>query len=895
MRGANNVRQRPILPTTQHPPPPGRTTSVYSSTAAASSSSRSAAAAGTSSHHPPYKPGVGGGSVGNNGVGGGSLGRPGAVSLPIGSSRPALVGASSSITTSTRDGLIAAVIIFSLISAGSILLSVIAVTRDPASAADTVFSQCLTNIFFGNGTVLSNGCGFTTAGPASFLQNVAAFGNLSVAQGTKLGTTLTVGSTLGVSGDVTFAKNLSVAGTTTATLDNPSALSVCDRCPVPSDAVVGGICNNSACLIPFDQIVVTNSSDVQPICAACNFSFAVNVTSEIAAEVCASPSCVVNSSHVTFTNATVTDICTQCSTYPPSGSTIGTICSSMFCSIDSTQVTFEPASIASICASSSCNVSGSQIKYTSGNIANICNNTNCKVPSANVVFSSSSITSICASSSCNVSSSQVSFTSGSIAQICASPSCQVNATLSPSEIQTVCNTCAAAGFGTVTITGDLFVYGTTTLNQTVTMNSGLTVGGGVIVVGSAGFDSDVSVLGTLAANGNVTFANSLHVGVDLNVLSAARIGTTLLVGNGITITAGGLNIQTGALTVNNGFSLLGNGVLGSSVNVTGTLTAPTINATTLLRSRGSLSVNQTSTLTGAVTMGNTLSVSQNATFMQSVKVNKTLEVGGTLVVGSFSVSSLTLDSLTATQATITNLTVGTLTLTNLTVNLLQATTIQSTTVNTATLNATSVDTATLMASSVNAASLNATSTDTQTLTASSSITTGSLKADSANVTDLMSLGSTLLEGSITFGAATGATTTILFDNTTVCMSNSACTASDARLKRDVRALDPAAAHELVLRLRPVDYRWHEDWAERANLQPRDRREAGLLAQDVERLLPDAVSKRGSMRLNADITLHDLRALDKDQVFTYLLASHQHLARLVEEQRAELQQLKLRLM
>ncbi len=70
----------------------------------------------------------------------------------------------------------------------------------------------------------------------------------------------------------------------------------------------------------------------------------------------------------------------------------------------------------------------------------------------------------------------------------------------------------------------------------------------------------------------------------------------------------------------------------------------------------------------------------------------------------------------------------------------------------------------------------------------------------------------------------------------VCATNVACP-SDERLKEDIRQIDDPL--ELISRLHGVHYRWKPEFREHHGLS--DDEQTGLIAQEVARVLPDAVS------------------------------------------------------
>ncbi len=110
--------------------------------------------------------------------------------------------------------------------------------------------------------------------------------------------------------------------------------------------------------------------------------------------------------------------------------------------------------------------------------------------------------------------------------------------------------------------------------------------------------------------------------------------------------------------------------------------------------------------------------------------------------------------------------------------------------------------------------------------------------------------------------------------------------SDARLKRDVQAVTPERALELVMALEPVTFWWSEDQI----VFPQGGRHIGLVAQQVAEVLPEVVEDRGGFLYVAYDELTPLLIATTQQQQALLVAQQARL----EEQQAEIDELRARL-
>lgn len=92
--------------------------------------------------------------------------------------------------------------------------------------------------------------------------------------------------------------------------------------------------------------------------------------------------------------------------------------------------------------------------------------------------------------------------------------------------------------------------------------------------------------------------------------------------------------------------------------------------------------------------------------------------------------------------------------------------------------------------------------------------------------------------------------------------------SDARLKENIEEVNCAEALSRMSQIRIVRYDFRPDVAERFQLSEKDRHKVGVIAQEVEELLPDAVRTDG-----------DYLQVDENRIFFESAAAVKELCRL----------------
>lgn len=863
----------------------------------------------------------------------------------------------------TDDALWGVMIIIALIAIAGLIVGIISLVRDPNSGA--FLSECLTQIFFGNGTVLANSCGFTTAGPSSFNDNLDIFGEFSVHNTSSFGGNTSVNGNLTVQG-----------GFGSILLDSPSALAVCDQCPVPSDEIVLGICNNTACEIEFEQIQFTNDS-IQEFCQACNISVELNITGEIADEICNSTDCVIVSDRIIFLQSTIDNICDVCNSEIPDDNVIFEICDSQFCFINSTRVVFEQSTVDDIC---------SQCDFAPDNttIANICDNDNCQLLSSQVTFLSSTIFDICNSTSCFVDSTRIVFQPETINLICNAcefpPPVIDNAT--KEEICEFCLDGIVQITGSLDISQTLNVQGFGTFAQNVEVGGNLLVNGNVTFIGSTfTITPDITVLGDI----NMPSGNIIAPFADGNF---SRINTfgTIQSGSDVNILPGGnLNIGSGSISmIGNIFQVgtLNTGFIDSSAGVNSTFG----NFAGVLTTEDDLFVGDDLEVFDSFTVlfgesnverlfvNERLEVADNGTFLSHVNIAGDLFVGGTIEFGSISFDDLVAQNLTIQQLTTLDgdLTVGAISTFNANVSMtenLQVNGILSVGGDVS-LNSTLavvndmevcgnssmkgnlavdqglfVEGFTTLNSSllVNGSAVFDTQVSvvgdlevcgTETVKGNLSVEQTLLVGNNTNIEqDLEVCGNTFFKGNVTanqtlltdnisanvapwvtvdgtlqagfslqvpfdptflptnstvkFGLSAGPATTVMFDVTTVCVTSSACVPSDSRLKKNINTVNRTKSLETINNLSVKEFEYIDQYEKFANI-PHGRKEIGFIAQEVEKYIPEAVGHKKDFTLNdGGFHIEDMRTLDKEQIFSHLVAAVQKLSSIIKTQQYEL--------
>jgi hypothetical protein len=114
--------------------------------------------------------------------------------------------------------------------------------------------------------------------------------------------------------------------------------------------------------------------------------------------------------------------------------------------------------------------------------------------------------------------------------------------------------------------------------------------------------------------------------------------------------------------------------------------------------------------------------------------------------------------------------------------------------------------------------------------------------------------------------------------------------SDARLKKDIEPIDGKTAMEKVSKLNAVSYRWKDpvsDATEGLNI--------GLLAQDVQKVVPEVVSTKPRIENNdgdgENAELTDRLYIEYSQLVPLLIESVKEMSKTIENQQKQIDDLK----
>jgi len=120
-----------------------------------------------------------------------------------------------------------------------------------------------------------------------------------------------------------------------------------------------------------------------------------------------------------------------------------------------------------------------------------------------------------------------------------------------------------------------------------------------------------------------------------------------------------------------------------------------------------------------------------------------------------------------------------------------------------------------------------------------------------------------------------------------CTATSFPTGSDERIKEDIQEADLDICYENVKKLNLKYYKMKDEYV--SPEYQKDRHNLGFIAQEVEKVFPNAVEER-------DIYgLPDLKTLNKDQIYASMFGAMQKLIRVVEAQDARIKQLEDRIL
>jgi len=117
--------------------------------------------------------------------------------------------------------------------------------------------------------------------------------------------------------------------------------------------------------------------------------------------------------------------------------------------------------------------------------------------------------------------------------------------------------------------------------------------------------------------------------------------------------------------------------------------------------------------------------------------------------------------------------------------------------------------------------------------------------------------------------------------------------SDLRIKEQLKPMDSREQLDNVRSMRLYEYQVREPWAEAAGRDTEDRKEVGVIAQNMQRVLPDAVKETGeTIELSDGSKIDNLLIVDKDRIFMENVGAVQELCRMTENMDNRIRELEI---
>ena len=117
--------------------------------------------------------------------------------------------------------------------------------------------------------------------------------------------------------------------------------------------------------------------------------------------------------------------------------------------------------------------------------------------------------------------------------------------------------------------------------------------------------------------------------------------------------------------------------------------------------------------------------------------------------------------------------------------------------------------------------------------------------------------------------------------------------SDRRVKENLRPMDTAKQLDNIKRLNLYEYELKEAWARQAG-RTHTRTEQGIIAQQVQQIIPEAVRDTHTDVQLGDVTVKNLLTVNKERIFMEGVGAVQQLGKLVETLEARVEQLETQL-
>lgn len=122
--------------------------------------------------------------------------------------------------------------------------------------------------------------------------------------------------------------------------------------------------------------------------------------------------------------------------------------------------------------------------------------------------------------------------------------------------------------------------------------------------------------------------------------------------------------------------------------------------------------------------------------------------------------------------------------------------------------------------------------------------------------------------------------------------------SDSRAKEKIIKLDTIQQLKNIQRIRVVKYRYQPQFAVHSGLATitdcNDVMDTGVIAQEVRKVLPDAVKEAGSVRLPNGFVIDNFLVVNKDRLFMENIGAVQELCKMTGKLKKRLESIECRL-
>lgn len=105
--------------------------------------------------------------------------------------------------------------------------------------------------------------------------------------------------------------------------------------------------------------------------------------------------------------------------------------------------------------------------------------------------------------------------------------------------------------------------------------------------------------------------------------------------------------------------------------------------------------------------------------------------------------------------------------------------------------------------------------------------------------------------------------------------------SDKRVKDDIKEVNSKDQLKNVAQLNIYKYKYKEDFADTVGMPEHQRHDTGVLAQEVQNVLPDAVMETGDVALNSGKQVDNLLVVNKDRIFMENVGAVKELCKLTD--------------